>query len=390
MKSLIAYLAIVLATGFLTSHEVSSDPNATKPLWAFDLKSGADSLTSVAPAERLTLLDSLSWRYFGVDGYVYTSGGDDRAAIYRFFSPSNSDHLITTSESERQALKSNPLWHEEAGGDPIGFVSTVNQPGWREMYRVRCPANTNHISTADPHRRQSLLNQGCFLEGLQGYVKSSVYPNGTPPCTAAIWDGSTQGWNDNGTFYPSGISSIDQNKKTVMVVGASVDARLAESMRKSNISGTTHNIVLAWCPGSNGFIDIAAWMLPAVQRMDNIDKVLVGLSAEVLCPSPNWTKKKVNVNRVLKLFHNHGLALPTVSGYMTNFGPLPTTFNLGLITCPGQGQGYYSNATDYLSTFGGNTVQPWTGVYNTISDGLHADVPTADAAANVLKSIWMP
>ncbi len=388
MKKLIAFFAVVLATGCLATNPVFAS-DFTKPLYAFDQKSGADSLTSVSLSERRNLLGAAAWRYFGVDGYVYVdSDGPNRAPMWRLFSISTSNHIITTSDAERLALLATENWVQEGG--ILGYVSTVPKPGWVQLKRLLCEASTNHISTANPDRIDSFEAQGCYVAAIHGYVKSSIYPHGTPPCVGGTWSGSAQGWTTPmGVFTGSGIEStdaqIDPTKKTVMVVGASVDTILASSLR--NIYGTTHNTVLATCGGSNGFIDIAAWILPEIQKRDTLDKVLIGLSGDVLClpeddPLPRWALKEANVQLLRKFFQDHGLAVPTVTGYPT------TLSNVKMSIWRGCQPAYDQKADNYYDSFNNPREEPWIGPYSAF-DGLHADLPTANAAANELWD-WMP
>jgi hypothetical protein len=135
----------IARVGFTTSEEIAcfvvpvpaagaAPPAGAVPLYRLYLESESDHLYTTSEVERETAINE-GWTYDLEACYVYPTQQDGTQPLYRLYNPGSKKHFYTTSETERQNAINN-LGFKDDGDPNCYFVFTADPSGVTPFYRL--------------------------------------------------------------------------------------------------------------------------------------------------------------------------------------------------------------------------------------------------------------
>ena len=101
----------------------------------------------------------------GVTGYLLSSQGSGTVPLYRM-TGSNGDTLLTQDSNARSAMQA----HGYRDNGIVGYIATSQAPGTQPLYQLSSADGSEHLYTTSTSEKAQFQSQGWKDQGIEGYI----------------------------------------------------------------------------------------------------------------------------------------------------------------------------------------------------------------------------
>lgn len=162
-----AFFISMMGSSRIYCNDAEMQKQKLVPIYRLWSETTKDHMVTTSSEEKDRLQNSLKWNYEGIEGYIYETQEPGTAPLYRYYNEKTKDHYCTSNE-EFEKLAPNLGYHYES---TLGYIYKTQQPNTVPFYQFYSEVRQDHFVTSDADFFKFARQFGGYEnKGIEGYI----------------------------------------------------------------------------------------------------------------------------------------------------------------------------------------------------------------------------
>lgn len=170
----LVFVGLLMGSAISTpvAHSASPTPSSLVPLYRLYKRSSTDHLYTTSTTERDNAEKKLGYTSEGVAACIWPATASGLVPLYGLYSARATDHVYTTSSAEKDSAVQDLGYTFEG---ITGYISPVKATNLVPLFRLYNPPPIDHLYTTNASEKDNaMLNEGYNYEGITGFVSPAT------------------------------------------------------------------------------------------------------------------------------------------------------------------------------------------------------------------------